>query len=547
MTEASGLPLATLDGILIEEEVTNTARGRYISSGFWGTDNASISDDYTASFSALATAGIRNGSTASNGADWTVSCYARSDDAGAKFRIRVGDTNGYSPDFDLTTEWQRFEFTRAANNGTDMRFSNATDGLARTIQVKDYQAEEALYSTSFIPQTITDAVNTRLADDCTATWPANLVNDFSINANVKFSYLGTSPSTRSIYGLHDGGGQFLLGHLTSNGYLQARKASSISQYNLGSPADQHYDFTGRYSSVHGVTIFVDGTQGNSNANLADVSAPNPLINIGASNANLSKTNGAIKNFTIKSLDTVNGFTLGSGAGGYNDSGENFVAFPFTKSPIAGMDIVEYIGTGDGQGNTLVAHGLGVKPEMWFLIRASAQNDTVGWAVYNETLTASNRLRLDSNAASIGTTLWGDPATEPTDTHFTVNGIHANNAGSRYITYLFASVPGFSKVFSYTGNGSADGPFVHLGFKPAFILRKPTGSGSWGVWDILRDPHNPADTILSPDATSVEASGSSYYTDFLSNGFKARGTSWNANGSTYVGIAFAEQPFGRRGI
>ena len=28
-----------------------------------------------------------------------------------------------------------------------------------------------------------------------------------------------------------------------------------------------------------------------------------------------------------------------------------------------------------------------------------------------------------------------------------------------------------KIGSYTGNGNADGPFVYLGFKPAFLIIK----------------------------------------------------------------------------
>jgi hypothetical protein len=40
-----------------------------------------------------------------------------------------------------------------------------------------------------------------------------------------------------------------------------------------------------------------------------------------------------------------------------------------------------------------------------------------------------------------------------------------------VAYCFASVEGYSKIGSYTGNGSADGPFVYTGFRPALIMLK----------------------------------------------------------------------------
>jgi hypothetical protein len=36
----------------------------------------------------------------------------------------------------------------------------------------------------------------------------------------------------------------------------------------------------------------------------------------------------------------------------------------------------------------------------------------------------------------------------------------------------------SVSLEYVGNGSADGPFVYCGFKPALVLIKTTSGGSW---------------------------------------------------------------------
>ena len=40
-----------------------------------------------------------------------------------------------------------------------------------------------------------------------------------------------------------------------------------------------------------------------------------------------------------------------------------------------------------------------------------------------------------------------------------------------VAYCFAEIAGFSKFTTYVGNGSTDGPFVYLGFRPKFVMVK----------------------------------------------------------------------------
>ena len=106
--------------------------------------------------------------------------------------------------------------------------------------------------------------------------------------------------------------------------------------------------------------------------------------------------------------------------------------------------------------------------------------------------------------------------------------------------------GFSKFSTYEGNGSSDGPFVHTGFKPAFLITKraDTGGDNWHILDSTRDIDNPAQEVISANANTAEGTTSTSKIDFLSNGFKCRGTgsSINTDGLTYIYIAFAENPF-----
>ena len=106
--------------------------------------------------------------------------------------------------------------------------------------------------------------------------------------------------------------------------------------------------------------------------------------------------------------------------------------------------------------------------------------------------------------------------------------------------------GFSKFGSYTGNGSADGPFVYTGFKPAWVMTKRTNStGSWIIMDSKRSQFNQMSDYLLADSTAAEVGSSGTVDiDFLSNGFKLRSNpnGFNGSGDVIIYMAFAEHPF-----
>jgi hypothetical protein len=126
-------------------------------------------------------------------------------------------------------------------------------------------------------------------------------------------------------------------------------------------------------------------------------------------------------------------------------------------------------------------------------------------------------------------------------------VEVNTNTEKYVAYCFAPVAGYSAFGSYTGNGSADGPFVFTGFRPAFVMYKEAsgadaGSASWVMWDSARNAYNVLDDYLL--ANSSVAEGVFVGLDFLSNGFKIRNNQAENNGSgdTYIYMAFAENPF-----
>ena len=204
---------------------------------------------------------------------------------------------------------------------------------------------------------------------------------------------------------------------------------------------------------------------------------------------------------------------------------------------AGFSVGTYTGTG---ANATVGHELGVAPSMVIVKR----RDTTGnWQVRHVSIAATNSIQLNlANAAAAATTVWN--STAPSSTVFSIgSSTDVNASAGTYVAYCFAPVTGYSSFGSYTGNGSADGPFVYLGFRPAFLMMKRTNTtGNWVMLDSKREGYNVDNDPLYANLTSVE--GTDDLVDITSNGFKLRSTNAdvNASGSTYIYAAFAENPF-----
>ena len=103
---------------------------------------------------------------------------------------------------------------------------------------------------------------------------------------------------------------------------------------------------------------------------------------------------------------------------------------------------------------------------------------------------------------------------------------------------------YSKFGTYTGNGNADGAYVHLGFKPALFVAKSTGTENWIVLDNKRPGYNPTGNYLYWNLNNTEGGAGGEYIDLLSNGFKVRST-WgdiNSDNGDILYMAWAESPF-----
>ena len=253
-------------------------------------------------------------------------------------------------------------------------------------------------------------------------------------------------------------------------------------------------------------------------------------------------------FTLGSYEEVNennatyaawNWKAGGSQGSSNTDGSINTTYTSVNTT-AGFSISRYTGTGN---TATVGHGLGAIPTMLIIKRITGAGSGQPWTVYTSGVGNESRLVLNTFASSEGDGSFFNN-TSPTSSVFTIGSSSSvNSSGDDYICYAYADVKGYSKMGSYTGNGSADGPFVYTGFSPAFVMVKnATASGKWLMLDIKRNTYNPADKKLFADVSNAESTGNMM--DLLSNGFKWRSSDsdHNATGDNNIFMAFAENPF-----
>ena len=185
--------------------------------------------------------------------------------------------------------------------------------------------------------------------------------------------------------------------------------------------------------------------------------------------------------------------------------------------------------------------------MWIFPRSNGENHLAsnwetGISVYSEKWKLQDNEGAESSSGHV---------TGASSTTFTL-GTDANvNGSSRtYAAYAFVEVVGFSKFGTYQGTGENNGPYAFCGFAPEMVMIKVDADGEdWIIFDRVRDTSNPAENYLNPNTDAAEATSSTQKIDFLSNGFKPRGTNAaiNGNDTIHIFVAFAKHPFGGDGV
>ena len=242
------------------------------------------------------------------------------------------------------------------------------------------------------------------------------------------------------------------------------------------------------------------------------------------------------NTTAAESGTNANFSLDYNDGWFEAGGTNRVSWMWKRAP-GFFDVVAY--SGNSVVGRTVSHNLTVAPEMIW-VKNRDQSDK--WVVYAGTDSGGTPKKMFLNL----TNAWSDAGdfnnTEPTASSFTVASDHTvNNSGENYIAYLFATLPGVSKVGSFTGNGTSQD--IDCGFTTAarFVLLKRTdSSGTWFILDTARGIVAGNDAILRPNTTTAEDNNYDII-DPLSSGFTINYVSaynMNASGATYIFYAIA---------
>ena len=280
---------------------------------------------------------------------------------------------------------------------------------------------------------------------------------------------------------------------------------------------------------------------------------------------LESDSGAAEQTNVNTMKAFgsDGFSVGL-AGSVGDTDQTYVAWCWKAGTTSGKSTTNetitpsaysinttakfgiYAHTGGGTAGVYINHGLGAAPTF---IMAKNISGSASWVVWNHKLSAPTGYMMVLNTtAAEGTTSSGTGGpyanTQPTSTLIRIGGNELTSDGINYIQYVFCPVQGFSHFGSYKGNGSANGPFVYTGFRPAWLMIKRADSGteSWQIQDSKRGTFNIMSTArLKADATDAESSKQCM--DWCANGFKMRltGNDLNANGGNFIYAAFAEAP------
>jgi hypothetical protein len=241
----------------------------------------------------------------------------------------------------------------------------------------------------------------------------------------------------------------------------------------------------------------------------------------------------------------NGFNLGS-ATGINVNAATYCSWTFREQPKF-FDVVTYTGTGSAR---TISHNLGSAPGM-IIVKAYANMGSLGnasaWNVYHRSLGNTKSVFLNSTSSEqTSSTYWNN--TSPTSSVFTVGtDTEVNASGVTYVAYLFAhdaggfGTAGTDNVIScgsYTGNGSATGPVITLGYEPQYLLvKRSSGADNWILLDMMRGmPSSGTNYRLFPNLSDAETGNIDIAP--LATGFQPidAGSAVNQSGQTYIYMA-----------
>lgn len=263
------------------------------------------------------------------------------------------------------------------------------------------------------------------------------------------------------------------------------------------------------------------------------------------NSNTTEANATLAN-SLTAFNS-NGFTVGSAAG-ISTNAATYASWTFRKAPKF-FDVVTW--TGNGVNGRQIPHSLGITPGC---VIVKATSSTGNWIAQGNSM-PNGVVLFNSSTVDIANAAQGYIGQRTATTFQVVGGypddtiLSAVNAtGVTYVAYLFAhdaTADGVIQCGSYTGNGSATGPVVTLGWEPQWLMIKRVNdpsSGNWQIIDNMRGmPVGTAEATLQANLANAETDVE--YVSPTATGFQVTSTNTqvNANGGGYFFIAIRRGP------
>ena len=231
-----------------------------------------------------------------------------------------------------------------------------------------------------------------------------------------------------------------------------------------------------------------------------------------------------------------------GGGDAVSNGNGTITSSVSANQDAGFSIVKY--TGNGTDGATVGTGLTQACNIVIVKDLTSSNY---WCVGGSTVGNGENLYLNDD----GTKLTRDRVKSVQTNTFTLGNHFETNSTNNFIAYCWHSVAGYSKIGTYTGDGTTSGRIIYTtddgtssgsnGFEPSFLLTKPVGpsGGYWYLLDNKRSTTNPRNDALFPNDNLAEIESTNYNVDFLSNGFELKNNTigYNTNNENYIYMAF----------
>tara|TARA_R100001129_G_scaffold48816_1_gene33641 strand:- start:2022 stop:4583 length:2562 start_codon:yes stop_codon:yes gene_type:complete len=216
---------------------------------------------------------------------------------------------------------------------------------------------------------------------------------------------------------------------------------------------------------------------------------------------------------------------------------------------SGFGVIRYTGNGSSSTQTL-ANPFSWSPDVIFCKNLEAGDD---WEIFHVSLGHSGNSRMYLNKGDAASGASRINAVSTTQITFVASTSGCNPSSQDVIMYAWARTPNVCAAGKYTGGGSTHPNIIvddgGTGFKPAWLMIKnaSTSSRPWVIYD------NKRSNVVNPQASNSnllanenhkEATVGTFAVDFTATGFKLKGAeqTTNADGETFIYLAFAESPF-----